>query len=102
MCVTHHSNYIKYLEEARVTFLDEIGCSYSKLENEKVVSPVVEVLCKYKSTTTFDDSILVNISIIVYLAVIFAFKTKKYEEILMLPMGDKPSKIILKFGIITK
>lgn len=87
MSVTHHSNYIKFLEEARVEFLDEIGCPYSKLENEKVVSPVVEVLCKYKSTTTFDDIILVGISIKEYSGVKLVFE---YEII-----NEKTNKLVM-------
>jgi acyl-CoA thioester hydrolase len=87
MGVTHHSNYVKFLEEARVGFLDEIGCSYSKLEQENVVSPVVEVLCKYKNPTTFDDSVSVNIKIKEYSGVRIAFE---YEII-----NEKTNKLIL-------
>lgn len=30
MGVTHHSNYIRFMEEARVDFLDKVGYSYKK------------------------------------------------------------------------
>ena len=32
MGITHHSNYIRWMEEARVDFLEKIGWSYAKLE----------------------------------------------------------------------
>src|SRR5699024_6892716 len=32
MGITHHSNYIRWMEEARVVFLDEVGWGYDKLE----------------------------------------------------------------------
>lgn len=63
MGVTHHSNYIRWMEEARVHFLDEIGCSYARLEEEGVVSPVIGVECQYKHTTTFDDEVEIEVKV---------------------------------------
>ena len=36
MGITHHSNYIRFLEEARNSYLEDIGFSYKKLEEEKL------------------------------------------------------------------
>ena len=55
MGVTHHSNYIRFMEEARVAYLDSIGASYARIEAEGVISPVIEVSGRYLHTTTFDD-----------------------------------------------
>lgn len=63
MGITHHSNYIRWMEEARVAFLDSIGCSYAKLEEMKVVSPVLKITCDYKHTTTFDDDVLIKVKV---------------------------------------
>ena len=41
MGITHHSNYIRWMEEARIWFLSEIGFSYAKLEEMGMVSPVL-------------------------------------------------------------
>ena len=32
MGITHHSNYIRWMEEARIDFLESIGFGYDKLE----------------------------------------------------------------------
>ena len=32
MGITHHSNYVRWMEEARIDFLDKIGCGYDKLK----------------------------------------------------------------------
>ena len=40
----HHSNYVKWMEEARVAFMDEIGLSYRSLEEGGIVSPVTGVI----------------------------------------------------------
>ena len=32
MGITHHSNYIRWMEEARIDFLAQIGWNYERLE----------------------------------------------------------------------
>ena len=63
MGITHHSNYIRWMEEARVAFLAEIGWDYAKLEEMGIVSPVLNISCDYKKTTTFSDDITIEVTI---------------------------------------
>ena len=42
MGVTHHANYIHWMEEARIAFMDQAGFPYTRMEEEGVISPVVE------------------------------------------------------------
>ena len=61
MRVTHHSNYVRFMEEARVNYLSRIGWDYKKMEAEGIISPVVEISCKYRKTTTFEDVISIEV-----------------------------------------
>ena len=63
MGVTHHSNYIRWMEEARVAFLDEIGWNYAQLESMGISSPVIGVQGDYKNTTTFNDEVRTTVSV---------------------------------------
>ncbi len=63
MKVTHHSNYIRFMEEARIDFLSRIGWSYEKMEEAGIISPVVEVHCEYKRPTTFPQVIQIQVSV---------------------------------------
>lgn len=63
MGITHHSNYIRWMEEARIDFLEQIGWSYAKLEEIGVISPVTAVDCKYKVSTTFSDEVFISVSV---------------------------------------
>ncbi len=63
MSITHHSNYVRFMEEARVDFLDKIGFSFEKLEALGFASPVVSIECNYKKTTTFADKISIDVGI---------------------------------------
>ena len=61
MGVTHHSNYIKWMEEARISFLDQLGWGYARLEAEGIISPVIGVEGRYLHSTTFDDTVGVRV-----------------------------------------
>ena len=63
MGVTHHSNYIRWMEEARIFYLDKIGLGYKHLEEKGIISPVIGVECEFKTPTTFDDSIRIDVEI---------------------------------------
>ena len=63
MGVTHHSNYIRWMEEARVDFLRQLGWGYDRLEAEGIVSPVTAIDCKYKASTTFADVVTVSVRV---------------------------------------
>ena len=63
MGVTHHSNYIRIMEEARLDWMDQLGYGFERMESEGIVSPVTSVTCNYKKTTTFKDVIEVTLKV---------------------------------------
>lgn len=63
MGITHHSNYIRWMEEARIDFLSRIGWDYARLEDAGIMSPVLRVSCDYKRPTTFSDKVSIHISV---------------------------------------
>ncbi|MBD5157450.1 MAG: acyl-CoA thioesterase [Butyrivibrio sp.] len=63
MGIVHHSNYIRWFEEARTDFLEQIGLPYDKIEKEGILIPVLGVSCKYKSAIRFGDIVCVHLKI---------------------------------------
>lgn len=57
MGVVHHSNYIRFFEEARCRFLEDADLPYDVMESNGIMSPVLGVSCKYKQHVTFGDLI---------------------------------------------
>ena len=57
MGITHHSNYIRWMEEARVEYLEQLCWGYKKIEDLGIISPVLSIDISFKHTTTFDDTI---------------------------------------------
>ena len=63
MGITHHANYVRWMEEARVALLEEIGWGYDKLEALGIQSPVTGVECSYKAPTTFGDLVEIQVRV---------------------------------------
>ncbi len=63
MGITHHSNYIRFMEEARLNFLTEIGCPMMEMEEKGIYSPVISVNCEYKHATTYGDEIEIEMKL---------------------------------------
>ncbi len=81
MGIAHHSNYVRWMEEARLDFLAKIGWPYAKFEEEGVISPVTALECNYKKTTTFPDEVTIFVFLEKYSGVRMGFR---YE----MKMGD--------------
>ncbi len=64
MGIVHHSNYIRWFEEARIYFLEKAGYPYAKMEAEGVMIPVLSASCEYKNNVRFDEDILIDLDII--------------------------------------
>ena len=66
MGITHHSNYIRFMEEARTEYLSEVGFPMTMLEKAGITSPVVSVNCDYKHPTTYSDEIEIEVRVAAY------------------------------------
>ena len=59
MGIIHHSNYIRYFEEARIDFMAKCGLEYEKMEHDDIISPVMGVKCSYKESLKFGDTAVI-------------------------------------------
>ena len=57
MKIVHHSNYIRWFEEARGWLLERAGFGYDKMEETGIIIPVLEVNCQYKSMVRYNDEV---------------------------------------------
>ena len=64
MGFTHHSNYIRWMEEARVELLIRLGWPLEKLESMGLYIPMVSLDCQYRKTTTFADRVAVDVRLV--------------------------------------
>lgn len=60
MGIVHHSNYIRFLEEARCAWLEHYNLPFAYIEEQGITIPVLEVDCKYKNHVTLGDVITIK------------------------------------------
>ncbi|HJC74806.1 MAG TPA: acyl-CoA thioesterase [Candidatus Mediterraneibacter faecavium] len=63
MGIIHHSNYIRWMEEARIDMLEQMGYPYRKFEEMGYISPVLHAECEYKKSVKFDDEVKITVSL---------------------------------------
>lgn len=80
MGVAHHANYLHWMEEARIDFMDRLGFPYAAMEARGILSPVRSVSCEYKSSCTFGDLITVTVSAESFDGVVMTIRYKMFNE----------------------
>jgi len=57
MGIVHHSNYIRWFEEARLDSMGQTGLNYGSMEKTGIIMPVTNVSCRYIVSVRFDEEV---------------------------------------------
>ena len=99
MGVTHHSNYIRFMEEARVDFFKNIGFDYFEFEKCGIISPVVGLNnIKFKRPTTAGDTLDIEVSIKSITNVIFTMQYVMKNKDIVVFTGESDHCLLDKNG----
>lgn len=60
MGVVYHANYAVYFEVGRTEWLRQFGLSYSAMEGEGIMLPVISLQINYKNSARYDDVLKVK------------------------------------------
>jgi len=66
MGMVHHSNYIRWLEEARSFYFNDAGLAYTVTEKLGIMSPVTDISITYKHPVSYGESFTVRLKITKY------------------------------------
>ncbi len=80
MGIVHHSNYIRWFEEARADYLEKLGFGYDKMEKMGIVSPVIHVSCDYIGMMRFGETAKIKLTVYKYNGVEFYIRYEVYDE----------------------
>ena len=82
MGIVHHANYLHWMEEARIDFMEQIGYSYSEMEGQGVYSPVRSLNIEYLHPCSFNDTVQIIVSIAAFngARLIMQYEMKKKES----------------------
>lgn len=60
MGIVHHSNYIRWFEEARIDYMEQLGLGYDKMEEQDILSPVLSVEADYLRMVHFGETVTIE------------------------------------------
>lgn len=80
MGVVYHGNYAQYFEMGRVEWLRNLGLSYSEMERQGIMLPVVSLTLNYKKPARYDDLLTVRTIFIKQESVKIEFDYEIYSE----------------------
>ncbi|MCC8182151.1 MAG: acyl-CoA thioesterase [Clostridiales bacterium] len=80
MAVVHHSNYIRWFEEARIDWLGQIGIPYDAMEARGIIIPVIGVTAEYKTMTRFKERVRIECRLESYNSVRFTVSYRVYND----------------------
>lgn len=80
MGITHHSVYPIWYELARTEMIKNIGITYTEMENEGIMLPLSELLCKYMIPSTYEDELTIRVKISKLTPARIVFNYETYKE----------------------
>jgi acyl-CoA thioester hydrolase len=82
MGVVHHGNYVTWFEVGRTEWMRHKGMSYSEIEDQGLLLPVMDVHVNYKSSAKYDDCVAVftKIADASPVRLEFAYEVRKISE----------------------
>lgn len=60
MSIIHHSNHIRYIEEARMYYMEQYGLPYKYVEEQGILIPILGISVDYQKSILYGDTILIE------------------------------------------
>ena len=64
MGIIHHSVYAVWYEQARTDYFNKIGMAYDEIEKTGLMTPLVELNCKYKRPAYYNQEVEVRTKLV--------------------------------------
>jgi len=84
MGIVHHSVYPIWYEAARTDFIKKVGMSYSQMEENGFMLPLVELNSRYIMPADYDDELTVRVKIerLTPARIVFGYEIYKEEKLI--------------------
>lgn len=80
MAIVHHSNYIRWFEEARIDYMSQIGVSYGEMEKRGILIPVLSASCEYRKAISYTDKVKIVCKMVKLTQVKFQMEYEIYND----------------------
>ncbi len=66
MGVIHQTNYMKWLEDARMDIMDQMGLGYKQMEQLQIICPLLSQTMNFVSMVRFDETVVIDTKVVKY------------------------------------
>ncbi|MBR1930085.1 MAG: acyl-CoA thioesterase [Lachnospiraceae bacterium] len=66
MGTIHQTNYIKWLEDARMDIMEQMGLGYKQMEGLQIMCPLLSVSINYVGAFRFDETVVIETKVTQY------------------------------------
>lgn len=80
MNIVHHSNFIRYFEDARIQYMHDIGCDVAEMQSKGLYIPNVDAYARYKKPLKFGDEYSVEVSLVFFTGSRMIFDYKLFNN----------------------
>ena len=80
MGIVHHSNYIRWFEEARIHYLEQSGHPYDGIERRGLMIPVLSASCEYRLAVRFGETVRIETEIVEFKGLKFKIVYEVYDK----------------------
>lgn len=80
MGVVHHSNYLRYLEEARYVWMEDVFVPYPEVEKRGIIVPCTSAEETFLNFLRYGDEFSVHMELYKFTGVRMHFRYKVYNE----------------------
>lgn len=80
MGVVHHSNYLRYLEEARYIWMEDMGIPYPDIEKQGIIVPCTEAKQTFLNFLCYGDTFSVHMELYKFTGLRMYFRYEVYNE----------------------
>lgn len=87
MGIVHHSVYPIWYELARTDFIKQIDMTYSGMEEMGIMTPLVELICKYIKPADYEDILIIRVSVSKLTPARVEFSYEVYKEDVLINTG---------------
>lgn len=98
MGVVYHANYLVWFELGRTDFIEALGFKYHQIENQGVVSPVVDANVQFKKPVRYGEAANVETWLEDYDGLRITYGYKIFNEQQELAVSGSTKHVIVKEG----
>lgn len=87
MSFVYHGNYVKYFEMGRIDWLNKLGFSYKKMEEDGILLPVIDLKINFKKSALFDDKLSLTTKLVKTPSYMIEFDYKIFRDEQLITTG---------------